>query len=230
VVGYAFESGFRVLGLLEPYDRSRVGTTIHGCPVTWLEETPPGESGLVIVGTGEPARRPVVARLLAAGWSPATLVHPRAHVGGGGSMGIGVLVAPGVVVGACARIGDHVVLGRGSLIGHHARVGAFSTVAPGGNVAGHVELGEDVHVGMGAVLRDHIRIGAGARIAMGAVVTRDVEPGADVRGLPARVHGAVEVPAQRVDDERQDPHGEAGRGPKAPAGEEPRGRADPSPP
>src|SRR5689334_21358107 len=38
VVEYATAAGFDLAGLLEPYDRDRVGTEIHGLPVTWLEE------------------------------------------------------------------------------------------------------------------------------------------------------------------------------------------------
>lgn len=185
VACFAEEANFEVVGLLEPYDRARVGTQIHGYSVSWLEETPPG---VALLGTGETDRRPLVERLRAGGWELCTLVHPRAHVASTASVGAGAITAPGAVVGAAARIGECVVVARGALIGHHTDVGSFSTLGPGANIAGNVNLGEDVFVGMGAVVRDHVCVGAGSAVAMGGVVVGDVAPGVEVRGLPAAVH------------------------------------------
>jgi sugar O-acyltransferase (sialic acid O-acetyltransferase NeuD family) len=189
VVGYAEDAGFRVAGLLEPYDRERIGQTIHDLPVSWLEETD-SDGSPAIVGTGEPARREIAGRLAAAGWEPATLVHPRAHVAASSTVGAGALVAPGVVVGACSAIGDFAVLGRGTLVGHHTHIGAYATLGPGSNVAGNVSIGADAFIGMGAVVRDHLAVGDAAIVAMGAVVLADVAEGVEVRGFPARSRAA----------------------------------------
>lgn len=197
VVDFAAETGLEIVGLLEPFERDRVGTTIHDLPVTWLEDT---RAARALVGTGERSRRLIVGRLRAAGWTIDGLVHPRAHVARSSQVGKGAIVAPGGVVGARARIGEHVVLGRGALVGHHTHVGAFATLNPGANVAGNVRIGDDAFVGMGAVVRDHVAIGASAVVAAGAVVVGDVEDGAEVRGLPARVHRPVDEPASPSSD------------------------------
>jgi sugar O-acyltransferase (sialic acid O-acetyltransferase NeuD family) len=186
VVDFARDAGLNAVGLLEPHDRARVGQTIHGLPVAWLDEPPAGEPGAAIMGTGDAARREVVARVEAAGWKVATLIHPRAHVAPSATVGAGSVVGPVAVIGACARIGDHVVLGRGALVGHHTEIGAFCTLGPGANVAGNVRLEADVHIAMGALVRDHTTIGAAAVVAMGAVVVEDVPSGVEVRGVPAR--------------------------------------------
>jgi sugar O-acyltransferase (sialic acid O-acetyltransferase NeuD family) len=185
VLDFAVDAGLEVVGLLEPFDRDRVSTTIHDCPVSWLDDGPTGDSAVALLGTGENQRRHTVARLLSAGWEVATLVHPAAHVAPSAIVGAGAILAPSVVVGGRSRIGDYVVLGRGSLVGHHTEIGKFATLGPGSNIAGNVHLGDDVFVGMGAVVRDHLRIGPAAVIAMGAVVIRDVAEGVQVRGLPA---------------------------------------------
>jgi sugar O-acyltransferase (sialic acid O-acetyltransferase NeuD family) len=185
VADIARDAGLSVAGLLEPRDLDRIGTTIHGLTAMPLEKDPGGERQ-VIIGTGDPQRREIVARARRAGWEPVSLLHPRAHLAPSASVGQGVLVAPGVVVGAYATIGDHVLLARGTLVGHHTEIGDFATLQPGANVAGNVRVEEDAFLGMGAVVRDHVSIGAGAVVAMGAVVVSDVAPGAEVRGLPAR--------------------------------------------
>jgi sugar O-acyltransferase (sialic acid O-acetyltransferase NeuD family) len=184
-VGYASEAGLWVVGLLEARQHERVGQTIHGLPVAWLEDVEPAGRA-AIVGTGDAARREVVGRLLAAGWEVAALVHPKAHLAETVTVGAGVLVAPGAVVGAHSALREHVVIGRGSLVGHHTEIGPYSTLGPGANVAGNTTIGADVFVGMGAVVRDHVTIGDGAIVAMGAVVVGDVPAGTTVRGVPAR--------------------------------------------
>lgn len=206
VADFAEAAGHRVVGLLEPYAREQIGTTIHGFPVTWLEETAAAE---VVIGTGERSRREVVSRLESAGWTFVAIVHPRAHVSPRSDVGVGAVVAPGVVVGAHSSIGTHALLGRGVLVGHHTRIGAFVTLNPGANVAGNVGVGEDAFIGMAAVVRDHLAVGAGAVVAMGAVVLADVPDGAEVRGFPAAVQEPVEPAHGDTRDERTAPSSEA---------------------
>jgi acetyltransferase EpsM len=186
VIDFASDAGLTVAGLLEPYERSRVGTNVHGQPVSWLEDGPAAGAATVLLGTGEPHRRELVARLTSAGWQPGTLVHPQAHVAPSATVTAGALVGPGVVVGARAAIGECVTLGRGALVGHHTRIEAFATLGPGANVAGNTIVGEDAFVGMGALVRDHVTVGRAATVAMGAVVVGDVADDARVCGVPAR--------------------------------------------
>ena len=183
VLGFARDAGLHVVGLLEPFDRDRVGSEIHGMPVQWLEDA---GARRAIVGTGETARRETVARLRAVSAELVTLVHPRAHIAPTARVGTGAIVAPGVLVGACATIGDHVVCSRGTLVGHHTEIGKFVTLGPGVNVAGNVRIGADAFLGMGAVVRDHVTIGGSAVIGMGSVVVGDVDAETEVRGVPAR--------------------------------------------
>jgi len=186
VAGYAREAGLELAGLLEPSDRDRAKGRVHGLPVAWLEDAGAEAGALALVATGDRRRREVAARVEAAGFRSATLVHPAAHVPRSTEIGPGTIVGPGAVIGTDVRIGSQVVVGRGSLVGHHTQLADFATLGPGANVAGNSRVASDAFLGMGAVVRDHVTVGCGAVVAMGAVVVRDVEPGAEVRGLPAR--------------------------------------------
>jgi acetyltransferase EpsM len=188
VIDFATEAGLEVIGLLEPFDRDRVSTTIHERPVSWLEDGPAKEGAAALLGTGESERRTTVKRLLEAGWEIAALVHPSAQVAPSATIGTGALIGPSVVVGARSAIGDYAVLSRGALVGHHTEVGEFATLGPGANLAGNVKLGAGVFVGMGGLVRDHLEIGEDAVIAMGATVVASVGAGVEVRGVPARPH------------------------------------------
>ena len=188
VIDVARDAGFTVAGLLEPADRERVGTTIHERPVTWLDDGPSGDCDRVALGTGDVSRRPVVERLIAAGWHPLTLLHPSAQVAPSARVGAGALISAGVVIGARSTVGDHAVLGRGALVGHHTAIGALATLGPGANVAGNATVGEEAFVAMGAMVRDHVTVGPAAVVAMGSVVVGDVDPGAHVRGVPAAAY------------------------------------------
>jgi sugar O-acyltransferase (sialic acid O-acetyltransferase NeuD family) len=209
VADFAEAAGFLVERLLEPYARDRVDERIHGYPVVWLEEAPPG---LAVVGTGERSRREVVARALAAGFQFPPVVHPEAHISRTSSVGVGALIGPGVVIGARASVGEHAVLGRGALVGHHTRIGAFATLNPGVNVAGNVVVEEDAFIGMAAIVRDHTRIGASATVGAGALVLRDVVAGSDVRGLPATVHERTDAAAQVIPEPEGQSHSETSGG------------------
>lgn len=190
VVDFARDAGLSVAGLLAPGGGDPPQQRAHGLPVR-SSDGPPGGSGLVIVGTGDPARREIVARLESAGWQPLSLVHPHAHLAPSARVAAGALIAPGVVVGAHSVIGEHAVLGRGTLVGHHTEIGAFATLGPGANVAGNVRVEPDAFLGMASAVRDHLTIGASAVVGMGAVVVGDVAPDTQVRGVPAR---EVEAP------------------------------------
>jgi sugar O-acyltransferase (sialic acid O-acetyltransferase NeuD family) len=187
VADFARDTGLDVAALLEPFDPERVGTRIHGLPVEPINQRS-RNADAVIIGTGEPSRREIVARVERASWRPVSLIHPRAHLAPSATVGTGAVLAPGVVVGAYSRVGEHTVLGRGALVGHHTEIGPFATLGPGANVAGNVRIEPDAFLGMATAIRDHLTVGAGAVVGMGAVVLSNVATGSEVRGVPARPH------------------------------------------
>ncbi len=172
----------------ENWDRSRVGKTLAGRPVIWVDELA-GHAGdwTAVCAIGSPERHAYVDQVAGLGLDFAGVVHPTAVVSPSARLGRGCIVSPGVVVAAHARIGDHVIINRGALVGHHTRIGSCVTLSPAANIAGCVEIGDGVFVGMGATVIDRRKVGPGALVAAGAVVVADVPEGARVQGVPARM-------------------------------------------
>jgi len=180
-----------LVAFVENWDRERVGLTIAGRPVIWVDELAEhaGEWSAVCA-IGSPQRRGYCEHVAGLGVEFARVIHPSAVVAPSARLGAGSIVSPGVVIGAHTEIGEHVILNRGVLVGHHTRVGSCVTLSPAANVAGCVEIGDGAYVGMGATVIDRRRIGPGALVAAGAVVVRDVPEAVRVQGMPAR---AVEL-------------------------------------
>jgi acetyltransferase EpsM len=176
-----------LVAFVENWDRERVGRTLAGRPVIWVDELADhaGEWSAVCA-IGSPERRDYVEHVAALGVGFATVVHPSAVVAPSARLGSGCIVSPGVVIGAQTEIGEHVILNRGVLVGHHTRISSCVTLSPGANVAGCVEIGDGAYVGMGATVIDRRTVGAGALVAAGAVVVRDVPDSVRVQGVPAR--------------------------------------------
>jgi len=141
--------------------------------------------GTSVSGDNGP-RRSIFARLLASGLAPLTIVHPRAIVSSGATIGAGAQILPGAIVNTGARIGINAIVNSGAIIEHDCSVGDHAHVASGACIAGGVIVENNVHIGARAVVRQLLRIGDGAVIGIGAAVIRDVAPATVVAGVPAK--------------------------------------------
>lgn len=121
------------------------------------------------------------------GYSPLTVVHPRAYVARDARMGDGCQILALATLCASARLGDAVVINTKASVDHDCAIGDGVHVAPGATITGEVVVDEFAFIGAGAVILPGIRIGAEAVVGAGAVVTRDVPAGTTVVGNPARV-------------------------------------------
>jgi sugar O-acyltransferase (sialic acid O-acetyltransferase NeuD family) len=143
-----------------------------------------------IVGIGDNLKRKrQFDRLKSAGAKLATIVHPRATIAKGVTLGDGTVVLANVVVNCDTHIGSNTILNTSCTVDHDCVIGAHAHLAPGVNLAGQVQLGEGVFAGVGAKIIPKISVGGWAIIASGAVVIRDIEDGAKVVGVPARKLG-----------------------------------------
>lgn len=157
---------------------------IGGIPVYSLEEARPGTFVVAIADPG--ARRRLASALLARGLEPGQVIHPRAVVSPGATLGPGCVVLANVFLSTGAMLGAHIHVNYNATIGHDTVLDDFVTVLPAANVAGTVTLGAGVTVGSNACVLQGLRIGSGTTVGAGAVVTRDLPDGVVAVGVPAR--------------------------------------------
>lgn len=185
-------AGERVLGFTD-VDASRHGLTLCGLPVLGddrvLADHSPADV-LLAVGIGgvrgEPVRRRVHERLLAAGWRVCAVRHPSAVVSPFSRLGAGVQLMAGSIVQPGAVLGDGAIVNTAAVVEHDCVIGQYVHVAPRALLCGNVAVGDDGHVGAGAVVRQGIRLGARTVVGAGAVVVKDYNGGGLLVGMPAR--------------------------------------------
>ena len=184
VLHLARACGLRVVGLCDPGLLGKGVTMWEGVPFLGgdeaLSERASGTTVLLNglgVLPGNMARSQVQARLSAAGWRFATLIHPAAWTAEDAILGEGVQIMAGAIVQPGSQIAQGTIVNTRSSIDHDARIGRFCHIAPGATLCGDVTLGHHAFVGAGATVVQGIHIGHGAIIAAGAVVVHDVAKG-----------------------------------------------------
>ena len=140
-----------------------------------------------VVAIGDPGtRRRIAERFEAAGFTAATLVHPRASLGSRIDLGPGSIVCANVTLTSDIQVGSHSIININSTVGHDAAIGAFVSVSPLCAISGNVRIDAEAFMGTGAALLPGRTVGMRAAVGAGAVVTHDVAPGETVVGNPAR--------------------------------------------
>ena len=180
--------GSVVRGFLDD-NPSRHGQRLLGLPVAGGLEAIQGQEGRVGVALGvgaNRARMTVLERLVSAGHTVVTVVHPSAFVAPGATLDVGTFVAPLAAVHTDARLGRACIVNTGAVVEHDNVLADGVHVSPNAALGGNVTLGAEVHVGLGAVVLPGVTVGARSVVGAGAVVIEDVPEGVTVVGVPAR--------------------------------------------
>ena len=174
-------------------DPAQHGASLNGIAVCGLEEARRRfPSARMTVAIGSPQQRAAaVERAAAAGFTFASLIHPRSERSRWIEMGDGVVICAGSILTTNIRIGQQVHINLTCTIGHDVVLGDFVTLAPGVNISGRVRVGDRAYIGTNACIINGeadapIVIGADAVIGAAACVTRSVAAGTTVVGVPAR--------------------------------------------
>jgi sugar O-acyltransferase (sialic acid O-acetyltransferase NeuD family) len=111
------------------------------------------------------------ARLHAAGFELATIVHLGAIVSPSATIGPGCAIMAGAIIGTEAWLGEGVIVNCGAVADHHCRVEDFGHLGVNACMAGGAVLGRGAWMQAGAVLGYGVRIDAGLVLEPGQAVS-----------------------------------------------------------
>lgn len=182
---------FSVVGFIDDAPGLK-GQSLADCPVLGGQEALPqllsvGVTAIHVAVGSCPARAAITQRLLAEGFTPATVVHPRSIIAGDVNVGTGAFVAAGVVVNSGATVGGHVILNTSCSVDHDCVIGDGVHLAPGVRIGGLTSVGAGTFIGIGATVLNCRRIGEHTIVGGGAVVVNDLPAGVVAYGVPAKV-------------------------------------------
>lgn len=192
VAWLAEEAGYEVVGFIDD-QQEKVGLFVNGIRVHSFEEVKAfaGEVPLAIAVGSPQTREKLFLKAREAGFSFATLVHPRVERSRFVEIGEGTVITAGNILTVNIRLGLQVQINLDCTIGHDVVMEDFATLAPGVHVSGWVRIEKRAYVGTGAVIingkeDEPIVIGEDAVVGAGAVVTKSVPPRTTVVGVPAK--------------------------------------------
>jgi sugar O-acyltransferase (sialic acid O-acetyltransferase NeuD family) len=140
------------------------------------------------VAIGNNARRELVQnKLIDAGFTLVTLVHPSAIVSSSVVLGVGTLVCPGAIINADVHIGKGCIVNSGAIVEHECKIGDFSHISPGAHLGGGVVVGRGSWICLGTTVSNNVSIGDATVIAAGAAVLSDVPSSVLAAGVPAEI-------------------------------------------
>ena len=146
-----------------------------------------GQNVAFAVAVGDNYTRETLAHAAeAAGWCPATLVHPSVILADDASIGAGTYIAPGCVVCPRAQVGNHVIINAHVSVGHDSVLEDYTQICPGARISGECRIGKQAFLGSNASLTPGVMVGDGAVVGANSHAVRNVAPGMTVIGCPAR--------------------------------------------
>ena len=166
VVDILASHGMAATAYADPQRQDWVGA-IQSSEEEWSAANPGG--GFVMgMGGINPERLAlrlkVFDRASALGLKPLQAAHPASVISPRASLGGGVTVMPGAVVQAQAALHDAVIVNSLALVEHDAEVGEGSHVAPGAMVLGGAVVGRCCMIGAGAVVLPFTRVPDGTLV------------------------------------------------------------------
>lgn len=131
-------------------------------------------------------KKPLLEKLTKYNLKFANLIHLRAYLAKGVSLGQGNFVGANAVIGPNTKLGNYNIINRLTSIGHDVKIGDLNNFGPGAVVSGRCTLGNNNFLGANSTIiplttiKDEITIGAGA------VVVDNIDETGTYIGMPAR--------------------------------------------
>jgi sugar O-acyltransferase (sialic acid O-acetyltransferase NeuD family) len=186
----AVQPSYELIGYCDD-DPAKQGQVVYGYPVLGSPEAAAAElferPGFICSIGDNQVRARVVARVLALGWTPVSILDPTVIVADDAVVGVGTYVGARSMLCPNARIGDHVIINNLCTIGHDSQLGDFAQVSPGGRVSGASRIAEGALLGSNAVVAQCRSVGRYATLGAGSFAMTDIPDEATAIGIPARV-------------------------------------------
>lgn len=131
------------------------------------------------------ARQTLYEKMIARGYTFATLIHPSAIIAPQAIIEQGVQVMAGTIIQTNAALKQNCLINTAATIDHDTVVGEHTHIAPGVTVCGNVTIGSACHVGAGATLIQGLTVAAGAVVGASSTVLSDIAANEVVFGTPA---------------------------------------------
>lgn len=184
-----FSNEYEIAGFFDD-DSDKIGTKQFGYTVLGpVSDALDLKNVALIIGIAFPKIKKEIMELLSANKSltyPA-LIHDKAWISNGVSIGNGSIIYPGTSVNYGSEIGNHVVMNMNCAIGHHTKIEDYASLAPGVKTGGHTSVGKAADIGIGVSTLQDVMIGAGCTVGGQAMVIQDIPANETAVGIPARI-------------------------------------------
>lgn len=132
-------------------------------------------------------RKSVFQKVLTAGYTLPSLIHPSAIIAPSVSLGNSTVIMPLCVINADATIGTGTIINTASIIEHDCKVGNFVHISPNVALGGNVQIEDLTHIGIGSCIIQNIRVGENSVIGAGSTVIQAIPSNVTAVGNPSRV-------------------------------------------
>lgn len=194
-----YSEEFEVMGFFDD-DPKKLGTEQFGFKVIGgVNEVRALKNASIVIGIAFPKIKRKILKKISANTSLSypSLVHARAWISKGVTIGQGCIIYPGTTINYGSIINDFSVINANCSLGHHTHVGTYTSFAPGVTTGGHSFIEEAVDMGIGVSTIQDIRIGRDSVVGGQTMVIRDVKRKTTVVGVPARVISR-DIPVPKV--------------------------------
>ena len=125
------------------------------------------DTAIVAVGNNV-LRQQLQQQLMQAGFTLATVIHPRAVVAPSADVGMGCAVMAGAIIGTEAKLGLGVIVNSGAVVDHHCVVEDYGHLGVAAAMAGGTQLGTVAWMQAGSALGYGVKVPAGAVLPPGS--------------------------------------------------------------
>lgn len=130
-------------------------------PVTAFEDYTSHATHAVVAIGNNVLRQKLFAQLQSAGFTLASVIHPKAMVSPRAQLGAGVAVMAGAIVGTEVTLGQGAIVNCGAVVDHHAQVHEFGHLGVNACMAGGSVLGALAWMQAGSAIGYGVQIAAG---------------------------------------------------------------------